>query len=77
MNESYTPDRLFSDTWWELKEKRHGDLAQRYEGDQGGTMWLTSYTRADNVEVGDKGRMVYRTVPNVSSLYYFIKESPK
>lgn len=59
-----------------LSEIREGDGAQLYVwgGGVDDCLWLTGRNRADNVRVGDKGRLVYRSTAS-EGLYWFERES--
>lgn len=50
------------------------DGAQRYEARDGSTIWLTGRNRTSGVQVGDTGKLEYRTSPS-SGLWFFIPDS--
>ena len=61
-----------------LVEVRPGDGAQLYKwGDSfDEELQLCAWNRADNVKVGDKGRLVYRSTAS-QGLYWFEKNETK
>ncbi len=60
----------------ELIEIRKEDGAQHYKWGDGITdsLWLMGWTRASNVKVGDRGRLVYKTGPNYGAHFFEKKE---
>lgn len=60
-----------------LIEIRKEDGAQCYQWGEGWdeSLWLCGWNCASNVQVGDKGRLVYRSTAS-EGLYWFERESP-
>ncbi len=61
-----------------LAEIRPGDFAQLYKWSERpeDSIWLTGYNRAANVNVGDRGRFVYKSTAS-QGLWWFEKETEK